>query len=122
MGRFMKIANAAMLVLFLSWAGFQYNDPDAIAWIVVYLAAATGCVLALLGRFPRRVALTYAGICVGWSLYLAVNVLLGREFFFEERGREAMGLLICAGWMLALWKSTADKARVKTETHESAAS
>ena len=101
-----------MLVLFVSWAGFQYNDPDALVWIVVYLAAAAGCVLAFLGRFPRRAALTYAALCVGWSLYLALNVVIGREFFFEERGREAMGLVISAAWMLVLWRNTADRSPV----------
>jgi hypothetical protein len=116
-----KIANAAMLVLFLSWAGFQYNDPDAAAWIALYLAAAAGCALAFLGRFPRGAALIYAGLCVGWALYLTVNILVGREFFFDERGREAMGLTICAGWMLVLWRTTAVKSTVKSKARQSPA-
>ena len=50
---FMRFANAAMLLIFASWAGFQYNDPDVLIWVAVYGAAAIECVLFFLGRFPR---------------------------------------------------------------------
>ncbi|MEX1055950.1 MAG: transmembrane 220 family protein [Rhodothermales bacterium] len=122
MRRLTKVANAVMLVVFVSWAGFQYNDPDGVWWMVVYLLAAAGCGLAFFGRFPRRVALTYVGLCVGWALYLAVSVIFDSEFFFEERGREAMGLTICAAWMLVLWKATAVRSSDTIRSRESALS
>lgn len=99
MDRVFRIANGVMLVLFVSWAGFQYNDPDALLWIVIYALAALGCLLYLFDLFPRRVAWAYVAVCVAAALYLAVRVIIEREFFFDEQGREMMGLLICAGWI-----------------------
>ena len=114
MSRLMKLANAVMLVLFLSWAGFQYNDPDIAGWIAVYALAALWCVLALLGRFSRPAALLYIAACGLWALYLAVQVVADTEFFFEERGREAMGLGVCVIWTAVLWKTAGGRGDVGT--------
>lgn len=95
---FMRIANAIMLILFLFWAGFQYNDPDGLLWMAVYGAAAIECILYFMGRLPRFLALSYGGLCAVWAVVLAIAVAVDGEFFFEERGREAMGLAICAIW------------------------
>lgn len=100
-----RLANAVMLVLFIFWVGFQYNDPDALLWMAVYGAALIECVLAFMGRLPRALALAYAGICIVWAVYLGIRVAVSKEFFFEEQGREMMGLLICAGWTFMLIKN-----------------
>jgi hypothetical protein len=101
----MRIANAVMLVLFASWAGFQHNDPDVLVWVALYGAAAVECALFFLGRVPRLLSLAYVVLCVTWGLYLGVRVLVAREFIFEEQGREMMGLLICGGWTYVLYRS-----------------
>lgn len=98
----LRIANAGMLVLFVFWAGFQYNDPDGLLWMAVYGAAAIECVLFLMRRLPRTIAFLYAGLCAAWAAYLAVRVAVAGEFIFDEQGREMMGLLICAGWTFFL--------------------
>ena len=97
-----RIANLVMLVLFLFWAGFQYNDPDGLVWMGVYGAAAIACVLYMMGRLPRTLALLYMGLCFVWAAVLWIAVIASWEFFFEERGREAMGLMICGIWMIVL--------------------
>lgn len=97
-----RIANLVMLVLFLFWAGFQYNDPDGLVWMGVYGAAAIACVLYVMGRLPQMLALMYAGLCLVWASALWIAVIARSEFFFDESGREAMGLMICGIWMIVL--------------------
>lgn len=101
----MRIANAVMLVLFVSWAALQHNDPDVLIWLAVYGAAAIECVLFFMGRFPRLLGLAYMILCVLWAMYLAVSVALSGEFIFDERGREMLGLLICGGWTYVLYRT-----------------
>ena len=109
-----RIANAVLLVLFVSWAGFQYSDPDALLWIAVYSAAAIECALFLLGRLPGVLAVAYMALCVPWALYLGARVVLGSEFIFDEQGREVLGLLICASWTYVLYHH--GRGRRATET------
>lgn len=102
MTTYLRIASGVMLVLFLSWAGFQYNDPDALLWAAIYGIAALLTILFLLGNSPSSVSIAYASLCVLYAVYLAVRIILDGEFIFEERGREMLGLLICAGWITFL--------------------
>ncbi len=99
----MRLANAVMLVLFVSWAGFQYNDPDALFWAAIYGAAAIECVLFFLGRLPGPLALAYMGFCLLWAPYLGVRIAVSGEFIFDEEGREMLGLMVCAGWTYVLY-------------------
>ena len=106
---FMRIANAIMLILFISWAGFQYNDPDGLLWMAVYGAAGIECILYFMGRLPRFLAISYGGLCVAWAIVLGVVVAINGEFIFEERGREMFGLVICAVWTaILLWLPSHD--------------
>lgn len=60
----MKIFNIVMAVLFVLFAALQYNDPDPLLWIAIYLFAAFLCLRALRMHFDK-------------FLYLAGYVLLG---------------------------------------------
>ena len=95
----LRIASIVMLVLFISWAGFQYNDPDALLWVLVYASAAVLTLFYLLGRNSRAASLAYVTLCVLYAVYLIVRIVIAREFIFDEQGREMMGLLICGGWI-----------------------
>jgi hypothetical protein len=113
----MRIAHAGMAALFLLGAGVQVNDPDPLAWIVIYLAAA---VLSGLAARPvtllRWVPAVVGGIAVVWGLSLAARVpefgIYGRMFdawemasVTIEEAREASGLFIIAAWMGVLaWR------------------
>ena len=102
----MRIANAIALLFFVAWAAFQHNDPDALAWIGIYSAAAIHCVLFALGRFPRPIALAYMALCLIWAGVLLGSLIAASEGAFSEAAREAYGLLVCAGWIFVLYRKT----------------
>ena len=49
----MKILFLVLSVMFLVFAGLQWNDPDPIHWTLCYLAIAVSCALAAFGMFPK---------------------------------------------------------------------
>lgn len=114
---FIRLANAVMLVLFVSWAGFQYNDSDALLWVAVYGAAAIECVLFYLGRLPGPLALAFMILCLLWAPYLGFRVAVSGEFIFDEQGREMLGLLICAAWTYVLYMSSRRHADARAARH-----
>jgi Transmembrane family 220, helix len=64
----MKIFNLIFCVLFILFAGLQYNDPDPYIWIPIYLYAAALCWLAFRRKFYPKHYL--AGIIL-FALYAA---------------------------------------------------
>ena len=42
----MKYANYLMAALFFFGAAVQYNDPDPVRWVAIYIAGAVACLLA----------------------------------------------------------------------------
>lgn len=66
----MKIFNLSFVLIFILFAGLQYNDPDPYIWMPVYLYAAVFCYLAFRGRFYPN--WYWAGIAVyfGYAVYL----------------------------------------------------
>ena len=108
-----RAANGTMAALFAFAAAVQYNDPDPLRWMALYLAAAAACVLAVLHRLPRWVPLAVGLAALAWAATLAPHVL-GRVGWGEmveawemrdvrvEEGREMYGLLIVVAWMAVL--------------------
>ena len=103
-GRALRIANVVMFVIFVSWAAFQYDDPDVLVWALVYGFAALCCLLFFLNRLsPFFAGAMSAGAAV-WALVLLFFVLTaGESFSFVDEGlgqmlREALGLLTVAAW------------------------
>ena len=109
----LRAANGVMAALFVFAAAVQYNDPDPLRWMAIYLAAATACVLAVLRRLPRWLPIVVGLAALVWAATLSPHVL-GRVGMGEmvqawemkdvrvEEGREMYGLLIVAGWMAVL--------------------
>ncbi len=100
----MRIANGVALAFFVAWAAFQHNDPDALAWAAAYGAAAIHCVLFMLDRFPRPLALAYMALCGVWAAILLGGLIMAGGGAFSETAREAYGLLVCGGWVFALYR------------------
>lgn len=104
-------ASAVMLVVFISWAGFQYNDPDSGVWIALYLVAALVSALFLAGRLPWWLPALLTVLCLAWALLilpLALERDIGRmlEEVEGEPWRELAGLLIVAAWSgLLTWRT-----------------
>ena len=108
-----KYANLFMAALFVFGAAVQYNDPDPLRWIAVYLAGAVACLLANRVRGLYWLPASILVVCISWSLSL-MPAVVGRIPFLQmfaswemkdsgvEMSREMYGLLIIGGWMLVL--------------------
>jgi hypothetical protein len=109
-GRGWRIADAVMGLLFAFGAAVQVNDPDPLAWIAIYAAAALLSFRWLARRVRWWAPALVALAALAWAATLAPRVL-GRVPFgdmfgaFEmanagiEESREMYGLLIIAAWM-----------------------
>jgi hypothetical protein len=116
MGKPFTIANALMGVLFFAGAAVQYNDPDPLGWVAIYLAAAACCVAFRRHRLAGLAASMTAAAAIAWSvrIYTEMPRWVAPAQMFEpmesyggavEMAREATGLAIIAAWMLVLaWR------------------
>jgi hypothetical protein len=110
-----RLLNLTMALLFAFAAALQYNDPDPIPWIAVYLAAAAVSLAAAFGRrIPRGVLAAVAVIAIGWAALIAFGGPAASEYgrMFDawemkspavEEAREVSGLMIEAAWMAVLF-------------------
>ena len=100
-------------LLFLLGAAVQYNDPDPLRWISIYLAASLTSFARVRGRLPWVVP-AIVGLCaLAWAATLAPQVLERGEFTAMfgawemandniETSREFWGLITISAWMAAL--------------------
>ena len=113
----MKIVNAIFGLLFLLFAGWQYNDPDPVIWISIYSITALICIGSIWKKFPQIVLLTTVllfaiyliilipGVLDWWNSGEQDTILQGmdrRKPFLEET-REFFGLIIAIGAIKANW-------------------
>lgn len=115
--------NGLTTCVFLLFAVVQYNDPDPVRWMAIYLAAALCCALELFGRLrwplpavTAVVALIWIGVWaprvvgqVDWGHAFASAGMSGDEK--EEEARETGGLVITAAWCAALVAGSATRKR-----------
>ena len=66
----MKIFNIFFSILFLIFAGLQYNDPDPYIWIPIYLYGTICCWLAANNKFYPRAYLFGILVLTAYALYL----------------------------------------------------
>lgn len=112
--------NGIFFVSFLLSIVVQFNDPDPVRWIIFYSVATFFCVLAMIKVntfWPGLAALAYLGGVVyympGWSVD-TLKLLMEPKMSTNdvELAREAIGLLICAVWMIVLtvrWARSPDE-------------
>lgn len=101
-----------MAAIFLLSAGLQFNDPDPVRWVAIYLAGALLATVAATGQRPawrRPVALIVAFTALAWGLAVAFSSpripplgdLMGDWHMYavgiEER-RETLALLWLSCW------------------------
>ena len=106
----MKIFNILFAIIFLSFAGLQYNDPDPFLWIAIYGVMVIICGLAAAGKYYAKImlALAAAYIIYVFLLFPAVitwfqsedrsllfDDLAKMQFPYIEETREFLGLIIC---------------------------
>jgi hypothetical protein len=110
-----KLMSAALLLMglvFVFGAVVQYNDPDPVLWIIVYVAAAILSFVALRYAISMWLLAGVAGVSVVWAVTIAFGVdpdvyrsifgELGMASLEVEEVREALGLVIIAVWMAVL--------------------
>jgi hypothetical protein len=106
----MKIVNYIFAVIFLGFAAVQYNDPDALVWIAIYMAMAIVCLLATRRRYYKPLSIILALVYVLYATLLSPSVLIWwqsgdrsqlfdepakMQFLYIEEAREFLGLMIC---------------------------
>ena len=113
MTNWLQIGNAVFVLVYLLSAAVQINDPDALAWIALYLSAAIVTGLSLFHQTPRMAAQTLGLIATIWTLLL-IPEFYGQVSTHElyesltmktqevEVAREAGGAILVAGWMAVL--------------------
>ena len=121
-----RIFNGFMMVAFALSAVVQYNDPDPILWMMVYLSALGLCVAWHQGRLSWWFFAVAAAASVVASLTVASMVPAGADVWvavgdwhMSEAGseliRESGGLGLVGIWMavLASWR------RAENRPHQS---
>lgn len=123
----MRLAASAFAALFLFAALLQYNDPDPVAWVAIYLAACMSCLVTVFRRTDWELSAAVAGVALIWALTLlpqAARVPFVQLFSAWEMAdadievaREMYGLLIvfavCAPLARQQW-SAARAAELKS--------
>lgn len=108
-----RALDALFVALFVLSAAVQYNDPDPVEWMAIYLACAWVALRAALGHAPFRAALAVGAVALAWALTILPRVVGtpgfptfsfgdGMKSVAIEETREAFGLLIGVAWMAAV--------------------
>ena len=115
------VLNTLFLLAYLLSAMVQYNDPDPLAWIAIYLAAAGMCIVRFCKRLPKWLPALLTALSLVWIGILLPDIV-GQVSLAEiaesvsmrtravEEGREIGGLLLVAIWAATLmsnWGRTA---------------
>lgn len=100
MNRVIFIINWIWTVLFLLFAGVQINDSDSWIWISVYVFFALLALSANYFQLHRYLYLICGAFALVWAWYQWPERWegIGESMLTEnmERGRESLGLIICA--------------------------
>ncbi len=65
----MKILNIAFVIIFIIFAGLQYNDPDPYVWMPIYLYGALFCWLSFRNKFYLKAYIFGSVVCAIYALY-----------------------------------------------------
>jgi len=71
-----RISNLIFAIIFILFAGLQYNDPDPVLWISIYLYAVIICLMAYRNKFYPKLCLLGIGM---YTVYAAI-------LFFDKTG------------------------------------
>lgn len=105
----MRYVNIPLGVIMVAFAAVQYNDPDALLWIAIYLIPAAWAFAAALRptqvRSPRGTALLSLTIAlaVGASVYYwpqAPQFWRKEVWWVDEEAREGMGMMVVLAVLL----------------------
>lgn len=103
------ICNALFLTIYLLSAAVQYNDPDVLLWVTMYLAAAVMCAVQFRANPPLWLPRTMLAISAVWIVALMPSIVgqVSLEEVFAsismqtkavEEAREIGGLFLAGLW------------------------
>ena len=101
-----RIVALILGLVFILFAVFQFNDPDPMLWVPIYMVAATICVFTFFQKSTRILPLVaMVGYIIGaiwfWpAAWEGVALQDGMKTLNIENGRESLGMLICAVSMI----------------------
>lgn len=108
----LKYINYVVIIVFAIAAIVQYNDVEAVRWMLIYGAATVLSILFAMKRLHWATATALAIICLIWALFITPELTLSgfRHMFDEvrmiqtgvEAAREFSGLILIAAWMSVL--------------------
>ncbi len=112
--------NLVFALMFLASGALQYNDPDPLRWVLIYGGAAAACLISSPPALKHGLPLLVGSVSLLWALFLLPRMLPDFRFgdlFLAmkaetpaiEWGREALGLLIIAAWMIVLLMRRRDR-------------
>ena len=123
--RSFRLSNGVFAAIFALSAALQYNDPDPWGWAAIYTAAAIACLAAWRAPSSRLLpagvgvaALIWVGTLSGVVPDIRITDLarsMKAETPSIELGREFLGLLIIASWMVLLFVSAHRSPRSATK-------
>ncbi len=104
-----NVINGLLLAAFALSAAVQYNDPDALPWIILYLSASALCAAQFTAARARWLAVLLFIVSLGWSLALLPRIIgqvspaevaesISMQTRAVEEAREIGGL-----WLVSLW-------------------
>ncbi|MGK7397913.1 MAG: transmembrane 220 family protein [Candidatus Cyclobacteriaceae bacterium M3_2C_046] len=95
-----KIISIIIGILFLFFAAFQYNDPDAMLWIGIYgIAGLIGLAVAF-DKLSKSVVIAallayLIGAIAQWpQKYEGITFSMSQSIYIEQ-ARESLGLMLC---------------------------
>ena len=113
---FMKILNLALAAIFVLFAAVQYNDPDPIHWMALYLFVAGVCGFAAFGKYNKYVLWAGMAVCAVWLALTAHDFIdwikMGEPSIVSEMKatephieltREFLGVAICL--VVLIWQA-----------------
>jgi Transmembrane family 220, helix len=101
----MKYVSLLLFFIFILFAGWQYNDPDPILWILIYCIAAYCAWQSFKGNTNIEMLwiLTIISLAAALNSYLQMTAWegvisegLAMKTPNQELARESLGLLICS--------------------------
>jgi hypothetical protein len=88
----------ALGACFFGWsAALQWNDPDPLRWLALYLASAALCGAAPYRALPPALPIGLGALALVWAATLAPEVARTAAWSGTELERELGGLLLVAG-------------------------
>lgn len=107
--RYLNILLAMMMLLFIA---VQYNDPDGVMWMFIYLVPTFWALFAAFK--PSLLRQTVPGLLLAVSIVLSIGLMVyywptssgwwKQEIWWEvETAREGMGMMIVTGVLFVAW-------------------